>query len=418
MLAGLVSGVLVARLLGPEGRGLIGTVVTYTTVLVSFSHLMIGDTAVMEKKTASLETVLSHSWSLAVINFIIATPMFALFAYVLFLQYESIPQLLTIIYFIFFSLTNMMYQLYFGVLRIQGQFWKLQVFALAKPAIYAIFLALLALGFGPATVENVLLCLIASDFLATVFMVALSGIPFRGKFNPRESWQFAKSGLPIYAAKVIQLLGGQGDRLLVVLLLAPYEIGIYLVALTFATVLPGIYSTAIKLLVFPAAANMPEDTRGKQVLEMLRLTWLASLIATLVTILVSQPLIPLVFGSPFAGSVVLAIALAAAGILRPVSDSLLEVQKSYQVTRFFAVPSAVLFLSFVFVSLLLFRWLGVYAFVAGRAVSECVTVAILSRRLSQHAPEISVWRWIVPRWEDFRKLSTLSWGVVSGVRPR
>jgi O-antigen/teichoic acid export membrane protein len=414
MIVGLFTGILLARLLGPEGRGVVGSVVTYATVLVGLGQLSVGDVTVILEKEVGEDQALATAWTVSLSNFLISTPVLAVIIWAVFRTDASVPLMLTVAFFLAFALSNMINQLYLGVFRIRHQFGKVQIFALTKPTVYLAALLVLAGGLVAPTVESILIALTASNLVAVAVRAAIDGLPFVGRLHWRSVGGFLKLALPLYTTKVLQTLGTQGDRLLAVTLLSAHEIGIFLVATTFASVIPGIYSTAVKLLVLPAMVSIGHETRSAQANQMLRLTWAASIVAGLFTAAIAHLLIPLLFGAAYASAGGMAVWLAAANLLRPVRESLLEVQKSYAITRFFALPSMVLFTVFLAVAAALFPFLGVFGIIAGRGVAELVTVAVLSQRLGKYAPEIAIRHWIVPRWRDFLMLITHAWTAVFG----
>lgn len=416
MVVGLLTGVIVARLLGPEGRGVIGSVVTYATVLVGLGQLSVDDVTVIQEKKIGEDRALSAAWTVSLASFLISTPLLAGAIWALLRENELVPMVITIAFFAAFAVSNMINQLYFGVFRIRHQFGKVQMYAIAKPVLYLAFLLILAVGIVAPSVENVLIALIASTLLAVAVRAVIDGLPFVSELNWNSAGEFLKLALPLYTTKVTQTLGTQGDRLLVVALLPARDIGIFLVATTFSLVIPGIFSTAVKLLVLPVMMSIDLEARSAKGQQLLRVTWAASILAGLCTAALATFLIPIVFGPAFASASILAIGLAAANLLRPVRESLLEVQKSYAITRFFALPSLVLLLAFIAVSAALFPKFGVFGIIAGRGAAELVTVMVLSYRLEKYAPEMALRRWIVPRMSDFVVLVSSPWAAFFGGR--
>ena len=415
MVIGLFTGILLARLLGPEGRGIVGSVVTYATVLVGLGQLPVGDVTVIQEKDVGEEQAVATAWTVSLVNLFISTPILAAIIWVVFRTDAHVPLMLTVVFFLAFVMSNMINQLYLGIFRIRHQFGKVQFYAFTKPAIYLAFLLLLSGGVVAPTIEAVLIGLIVSNLLAVAVRAVFDGLPFVGRLHWGSIGAFLKLSLPLHTTKVMNTLGSQGDRLLAVSLLSTNEIGIFLVATTFASVIPGIYSAAIKLLVLPVMVTIDRKTRSAQANQTLRLTWAASIVAGLFTASVAHLLIPILFGAAFASAGGMAVWLAAANMLGPVRNSLMELQKSYAITRFFAIPSAVMFAVFIAVAAMLFPLLGVYGIIAARGVAELVTVAVLSHRLGIYAPEIDIRHWIVPSRRDFVMLVSQPWAAVFGV---
>ena len=412
MIVGLFTGIILARLLGPDDRGVLGSIVTYATVLVGLGQLSVGDVTVIQEKELGEDQALATAWTISIANFCISTPILTAIIWALFRTDEDVPMVLTVAFFVAFAVSTMINQLYLGVFRIRHEFGRVQMYSLTKPVIYLAFLLVLASGLAAPTVQMALIALIASNLFAVAARAVIDGLPFVGQLHWKSTKPFLKLALPLYTTKVVQTLATQGDRLLAVALLSKYEIGIFLVASTFASVIPGVYSTAVKLLVLPVMISINHEKRSAQASQMLRLTWAASIVAGLFTAALADVLIPLMFGTAYASAGGLAMWLAVANLLRPVRESLLEIQKSYAVTKFFALPSLVLFITFVAVTAALFPILGVYGVIAGSGISELVTVVMLSYRLKQYAPEFSISRWILPRGRDFTMLISYPWDAI------
>jgi O-antigen/teichoic acid export membrane protein len=136
-------------------------------------------------------------------------------------------------------------------------------------------------------------------------------------------------------------------------------------------------------------------------------------LGAVVTAIFAYPVVPFVFGEDFLPAVAFAIALAWAGILRPMRNTLMEVQKSYVVTKLFAVPALANFAVFLGLSILLFPFWSVFAIIIAKGLADLVAIFLIHRALVLYEPRLTIASWIIPRWSDLVSLIKLSIEAIS-----
>ncbi|MEO1292614.1 MAG: oligosaccharide flippase family protein, partial [Pseudomonadota bacterium] len=138
------------------------------------------------------------------------------------------------------------------------------------------------------------------------------------------------TALRLHAGTATQLIGTQIDRLVLLTLMTPREIGLYFVALSVASLAPGLVTMSVKTVVLPKLAAGTEGSQGEKIARLVRLTVLFSVLLNAGVIGVAPLLIPLLFGDAFAEAVPLAMLLAMATVLQPARDALLEGLKALE----------------------------------------------------------------------------------------
>ena len=155
-------------------------------------------------------------------------------------------------------------------------------------------------------------------------------------------YQIARS-LPLHANKVILVAAAHSDKLVVVSFGTLSEAGAYAVALTFASLIPGLLRTSIKQIVLPALISKSSQNRAFAATRILKTSWLLSIIGATITIFVGPFLIPFAFGEEFGQSILLSSLLALSVMPKAANDALVEIIKSYERT-WEIVPATIIYL--------------------------------------------------------------------------
>lgn len=403
MLVGLLTGIIIARTLGPEGRGVLATVVTVATMIACFAQfpiseaMVVGSTRFDESRLfgAAIRT------SLAITLMMIGPAL--LIQYAWFRGVPDLPVVGSLVYATVFLASQMFTHIYRGILQVRREFRAVQLYAVTQPVLYLAFLVPLWFGLAPPNVSVVLAALTTSMIVNTAIAfrrLLRNGAPLLGQTDFYVIRSVAKTAAPLQLSSILGTLGGQGDRLLVVTLVDLKLVGIYVVAATFASVIPGVFSTAIKLLALPALVSVDVSLRSAQATRLISLSWLAGLFGLMATAILAPFVVPFLFGAEFAAASNISILIAATLALRNVRESHLDAIKSYRVSLALSYSPALLFGSLAIGSFVLFPLFGIYGIIAARGLAEVLTLALLSRQLRVLAPEIKVRDWIVPRPSD------------------
>lgn len=400
VLIGLMTGVIVARVLGPEGRGLLASVVTWTTLLVALFQIPISETLVLRNGQG-----LRQGDYGAALGLLLSVAAMAVVPLIWILEsqlkhFEKLNMAIVISFSLIFLLSQNLWQLYRGFFQVKKRFSQIQFYAIMQPALYLIFLLPLLVISNKPTVNHAVIALTLGIGSTELIRIFVSGFPFLEQTSISRIRSLLSASIPLYFSRMIQMLGTQGDRLLVVYLISAAEVGIFFVALTFSSVLPGLFNTAIKLLALPALTGIELNHRSHSAIRLISLSWVSGVLGFVATALLGPYLIPFLFGSEFKSAVILSVFIAGTLAFSNVRTSLLEALKSYDASASVIYAPILYSVFLLLMSYLLFPQIGVLGIVAARGLAEIITIMMLSAQVRRYAPEISIQAWIVPSLSD------------------
>lgn len=416
-LIGLGTGIVVARLLGPEGRGILANVLTWTTLIAAIVQLPMAEAIVSTSATHPNKAVLRAAFRLSLAILVLTfVPAIWILLWLL-SDLPDLPVAVVVAYALAYFVAQSLGQVYRGHFQVERQFTTIQIYTVLQPLLYFVFLLALAVAPTLATVPAVILMLTASKIVTGVVRVIVNGSPFLGMGNDDDAEKDGdgdaarQSGLHwiktvgrvaamFHLTKIAQKIGDQGDRLLVVSLMSAFDAGLFFVALTFASVIPGMLNTAVKLLALPALVSLEGPRKQQVAFKLMSVTWLMGLAGVGATLILAPNLLTLLFGADFVGTVGFAMALAGVLALRNLRVGLMEMLKSYVVTLSLSLAPIVLLVSLGFGAALFFPAFGAYGIILALAVAELCTILFLSWQVRGFAPEVARGGWIIPKWKE------------------
>lgn len=318
------SGVLLARILGPTGRGQLAAIQALPLLVGSIGMLGLQD-AIVYFGARERKRVGEFALSATVLILALGVPITLVSALVvpLFLR-EHTPEV------IFAS------RIYLGVLFVNALI-GFSVFTvravhnmrawnglrILPQTTWVLVIVALALA-GLATPSRIALVYLAAFFvLACVCLLAIRGPLRQGWPVNRKLWRkLLGYSLPLAAGSTPQFLGERTDQLIVAALLPAHDLGLYAVGVSWSLLmmLPG---SALFGVAFSKVAAMPAP--AEQWRFMKKATWaivLASLGMGVVLGFTAQWVVPFAFGERFRPAVPAAAILVIAGGLRNVARML------------------------------------------------------------------------------------------------
>jgi len=313
----VASGVMLARALGPHGRGELAAVMLWPGLLAAIGSLGVGDGITYHTARAGSRpgTVLGSGLALCVpqsavlvaagfitVSFTTAHHQGATTgsAY-LFLLY--IPTYLAATY-LMAALNGICRHAWFQGLR-------LLVVALSAAGVAA--LAVL----GSLTARSAVLVYIAAHL--TVLMVAFACWLRTVDLQPRVEASTVRSlvsfGVRSHGGTLAGTLNERLDQLLISVFLAPASLGLYVIAVTLTSV-TGLVGASASLVVLPAVARLPPGAaRARSAWRTVAATLLGSVAVTVPVFAVLPQLIALFFGGAYGAAVPFARVLLVAAVL-------------------------------------------------------------------------------------------------------
>lgn len=308
---GVGTGVLAARLLGPDDRGLFAAVMFWPALLAGIGFLSVGESAVYRSNHTSIERR-RFAATLLVVAVLLALSAMVVGSVLLpsLLGAERAAALpLATAYLLAFIPLNFIALALLSIDQADQRFSRYNAMRLIPSATYltallvlwmlgavSVSTALWASWLGTAVVAGVRLWLWRADLLA------------RPAFG--EAKALLKQAFGFHATTLIVLLAGQVDRIIVMRNFSDSEIGHYVVALTVATAGLGFVTGSVPTVLLPHLAAERNRERAISALrDGLRRTVLFLMVGSLSALLLIPYFLPLLFGIAFTPAVPIAAIL-------------------------------------------------------------------------------------------------------------
>lgn len=309
-LLGLVSAAIIARVYGPEGNGafaiaillpgLLGVLLNFGISPANVYFLGSSQVTVREAVRANLHICL---W-LSVVGLIIGVS-------VLILKGEDFfpgisPMLLWLALPIFpISLLNGLLLSVFQGLQLFRTYNKLLII---QPVLFLMALCLLVLSGNQGLELLVGAQLLTSCIVLVVTAVSIYQLYFSSDENSKSKENYSKRaigyGWKANLGNILSFVNYKADIFLVNFFLTPVSAGVYVVSVVLAEKL-WLISSAVSTVLLPRLSQLSsdEDTRKKLTPLMSRLVLLITFLSSLVVALLAYPLVLLIFGDEYMGSV-------------------------------------------------------------------------------------------------------------------
>lgn len=313
----LISGLLVARVLGVTGRGYFAGLGIWPVLLTSLGNLGIpmACTYYLSQHPAQARQILGETYRFALLQSVILTGLLAI---VLFLWSRGKPaEVETAVYPTLIMIPAMLGHKYaLAVLQGQQRFTAFNILCLLPTALYTFSVVLLfVLGDGlllPIVIVWVSTFVVAA-VVSTVVALRYERLDWRDGRGLRH--QLMTFGLRGHLGTVSPVDSLPIDQAAVALFLSPAALGLYVVAYAF-TNLSRIIAQCVGIVIYPTVAAR----RGTH--SAWRLVWwsfggvtLLNIVCTALLIAVMPLLVPLFFGSEFSPAVPIARILLVGTIL-------------------------------------------------------------------------------------------------------
>lgn len=326
-----VSGVLIARALGPEARADYGTVLLIGQTAGAVGCLSFFDGAIVRLRAEppQLGSVLpSMLFAGLVITCISAGAAFVFLSLGgIALEEMTSDQLLTIV--VLFILDTMLCQCFSAAERSRMNFFLVNLSRVLSPAAFSLLVALAWLAKGGDLSAWLVLLLFLLSRLPVLVVWSLRYA--RQLFGPL-SWSFlvgtGRIGLKLHLAFAFGAIAGQVDRLIAIAAWPKEMLGQYFVAFSAVGAGYGVITTAIYTVLFPYLAGMEAEARQERVHLILRLTGLISAATVLGGLCILPFAIPFLYGAEYLAATPMALGLLAALGMLPLRAVVLEAGRS------------------------------------------------------------------------------------------
>jgi len=315
--AGLISGLIVARTLGPEGRGQFASIVLCPTMLATFGELGLG-MAFAYFAGKNRESI-PGLWTLAWVVSLLIGGVVSL-AGVVILPSQLVLSELALVELRWNLLTVPIIMLagYLGYLLLgAGCLVEFNLVRASSGICYLFGVAAVAF-IGDSDIRLFTVAFILAQLVGCVLAIVfcVSRLHPTWHWNPQLFKPIFVYGAKTYASSLMAQANLRLDQLIMTIVVSPTQLGIYVVAVAFAGMLNPVYG-AVATVVLPRVTQSPSRLLGGKVaIRHLWLMFFGSVPLTIVLCVMMPMLLPLLFGSDYQLSVLPAQVLVIAAFFQ------------------------------------------------------------------------------------------------------
>lgn len=300
-----LTGVIVARELGPEGRGEFAVIILWPTVLAAAGNLGIRDALIYYQATGRFSQKALNTTALLLAlgqsTLLVALGWF-LIPYLTVGLGTGVGKLCQ--YFLAFIPLNLVSLYMLGLVRGRSSIHAFNGIRLSVSISYLCFLAILLFERAMSP-TNVTFALLAANLVTALLALAFAmkqeriqrGIDFT------LVGELFSYGIRNHLGSVSSMFNQRLDQMLMALILSPVELGWYVVAVS-SSGLVSLVSRAVSVLTFPnVAAAHDQEARGKLVSLYSRTNVTGTLLIGMMLIVLLPFAIPLVYTQSFSQSI-------------------------------------------------------------------------------------------------------------------
>jgi O-antigen/teichoic acid export membrane protein len=415
LLCGLATGILAARLLAPEGRGALATVLFWPSLLTSVGLLSLPAALVYRRGTPGVHRPVIASTAICLCLAIALVCVALGYAILPAAVSESNLLALTRIYLLAFVPFTFLALTLLAIDQSDLRFHRYNVFRLIPSGVYLI--GLLALwGTGAISVEAAVWATWMGTFLTAVIRLYFARDELRARPSMTEARALAVNAMRFHGGTIFSLLLSQADRLAVIVFWDARTVGFYVVAFTFASAGLGAISMAFRDLLFPRLSAIRNAEEQKRLMgQTLRYATLLLIPCAGFVAVLSPWLLPLLFGKAFAGAIGLCLLLVLAYLPAALRDIVSNGLRGMGEWRACIFGEAIALGMFALAVWPLASFYGVLGVPIALLIANCISIlylfVLLRHRFELHARDVwglqpSTFREVVDhgirRLKDFR----------------
>lgn len=319
LLLSLGTSVLLARTLGPEGRGLLLALTFWPILLAAVLNLSFNEA--MSYRTArnvgtDREQVVAATglWAVLLLAALAVPVIFGLLHLVVQDEYRPYFREITLFMAIFVPLTYL-HLLFMAKLQGRGQMMRVNLLRVTQPLFYLIFL-LGSYGLTDFGVLPVMAAMLSAQAVSVLTGALLAG-PGVGRPDRDMLRELGHSGWTFHKANLLLFASAELDKIIVLALLSTTEIGLYAVAVSMSTIGYSVVEQSLGLILMREMAAA--DGRDGQRQVFIRTMRTAVAVLVLVNGLAAALAVfwvPLLFGADFSDAVLPTMLLLGMGALK------------------------------------------------------------------------------------------------------
>jgi O-antigen/teichoic acid export membrane protein len=325
-LLGLVSGAVVARLLGVEGRGLLAAIVLWPSVIAYVGDLggPLAYVYLAASDRANVRRLLGNALLVAVCQAVVLTGIGIPLVMSVLRPYPTIVGL-ALAFLVLYLPLNLTTRYLNAINQGLGRFDLFNGVRLAIQGSYVLGVATLFV-LSIRQLEAVIFVVVASNVVALLVALRAYGLAPRGAISLKLIPDVFGYGIRGHIGNLTPVDSMQLDLIAVVAFLGPYAAGLYAIASAAAMVVRA-QGTAFGLVALPGvAASSSPEAKIQMSGEIFRAAFVLFACTAAIVVTLAGLLVPVIYGSAFGGAVplvrILVLGMVAASLRQVLADCL------------------------------------------------------------------------------------------------
>jgi O-antigen/teichoic acid export membrane protein len=297
----IVTGIVLARVLGPEQRGELGTIILWPSVVATIAIVGLPDAVAVLVASRSMTFGDALRTALTVVALLAGAALIVVVGILIVVTAEMSPSAkLGAAMYVAFLPINMVTLTLVGALTGSQRFVSLNTVRVSVVAVAALGLPLLALS-GSLTVASAAAVYIAANLVAlgiSIAAVRRLRTGEGGSATRQNATRLLDYGVRSQAGVVAGLVGERLDQLAISAFLPSREFGLYLAAIALTSGC-AIVSTSVVIVLVPKIAALSGELRLAEARRYLRMTGLLTAAIAILTAAAAPILMTVLFGTAF-----------------------------------------------------------------------------------------------------------------------
>lgn len=299
----LLTVIIIARQLGPEGNGLYAMAILLPSMLVTFLNFGVGPATVFYigrgelSPELALRANLSLGTKVILLTILCVLPLVYVFGEQVF---PSVPISLLMLGFVIFPVSLL---LSYGISVLQGQedFKRFNLITLISPTV-TLLMSVFSLIVFDLGVFSVVVAYLIGQVVGLFLLFISTRVNYSGKYtgSAPEQKKLLRYGWKAHFGNIMAFVNYRADIFLVNFLIGPVATGIYVIAVQFAEKL-WMLSQAASIVLLPRLSSMSDEVGRRHQLS-LRAGWITGVltfIASLLLIVLLYFFLEPIFGSEY-----------------------------------------------------------------------------------------------------------------------
>ena len=295
-LFGLISGVLAARVLGPEDRGILAAVIYWPHFIAGIAAMGLNEGIVIHvARSMSSKRLKATIFTLSVVLAFVIGIVSVSFLPLLLNKEQSDYILFSQLYLMVFLPFTYLAQNFLAIDQGKQQFRSFNIQRIIQGAVYPLLLAIFWLK-GGLTVKVAAIAVLSGTAIVALIRVwnARTGLFYL--MSLKEAKDILSLSLPLHAVNLVMFVSQQADRMILVLFASSLDLGLYVVAFTAASAIGSIMVQTYINIMLPTAARFgTSHEKINEIIKPLRLLVGIIVISTALLLMVLPFLVVTIF---------------------------------------------------------------------------------------------------------------------------